>query len=151
MKLYLLGSFFQGSSCPVSSLCVTPLPPPSGAAASPLQCLPLADSCLALGAGACRAAIRAITQLLDEETAAAAATTAGPSCSSPLPLPMSSSATAVAATGDCGGADGGGGGGVGALGLAAAGGRVIYAQTDSVFVHFPRYVRTWGYGITRVF
>ncbi|KXZ42077.1 hypothetical protein GPECTOR_210g420 [Gonium pectorale] len=67
----------------------------TGAGASPLQCVPLADSCLALGAAACRGAIAAIS-------AALAPGRGGP------------------------------------LGPAAEGGRVIYAQTDSVFVHFPR-------------
>lgn len=64
----------------------------TGAQASPLQCAPLADSCLALGAATCRAAAAAIPE--------------------------------VAASG--------------ALGAAGDGARVIYAQTDSVFVHLPR-------------
>jgi len=63
----------------------------SGAQASPLQCVPLADSCLALGAATCRAAADAITAAVED----------------------------------------------GRLGPKAAGGKVIYAQTDSVFVHFP--------------
>ena len=32
----------------------------AGAQASPLQCVPLADSCLALGAASCRAAVDAL-------------------------------------------------------------------------------------------
>lgn len=32
----------------------------AGAQASPLQCVPLADSCLALGAASCRAAVEAL-------------------------------------------------------------------------------------------
>ncbi|KIZ06809.1 hypothetical protein MNEG_1145 [Monoraphidium neglectum] len=63
----------------------------TGAQASPLQCVPLADSCLALGAAACRGAVARIAALIQEGT----------------------------------------------LGPKAAGGRVIYAQTDSVFIHFP--------------
>ncbi|KAF8067421.1 POLD1 [Scenedesmus sp. PABB004] len=63
----------------------------TGAGASMLQCVPLADACLALGAAACRGAIETITAALRD----------------------------------------------GALGPCAAGGRVIYAQTDSVFVHLP--------------
>jgi hypothetical protein len=33
--------------------------------ASPLQCVPLADSCLALGAAACRGAVAAIGELIE--------------------------------------------------------------------------------------
>lgn len=64
----------------------------AGAQASPLQCVPLADSCLSLGAAACRRAI----ELVGDHVAS------------------------------------------GELGASAAGGRVIYAQTDSVFVLFPK-------------
>jgi DNA polymerase elongation subunit (family B) len=63
----------------------------TGAAASPLQCVPLADSCLALGAASCRRAVDLIPQLAAE----------------------------------------------GALGEAGARARVIYGQTDSLFVVVP--------------
>lgn len=63
----------------------------TGASASPLQCVPLADSCLAYGAHTCRRAVELIQQLVVE----------------------------------------------GQLGPKAEGGRVIYGQTDSVFIHFP--------------
>ncbi len=63
----------------------------TGAGASPLQCVPLADSCLSLGAACCRRAHQMVTQLAEE----------------------------------------------GALGGPAAGCRVIYAQTDSLFVNCP--------------
>jgi hypothetical protein len=38
----------------------------TGAQASPLQCAPLADSCLALGAASCRAAAAAISTALQQ-------------------------------------------------------------------------------------
>eukprot|EP00878_Enallax_costatus_P026203 GHUV01028089.1.p1 GENE.GHUV01028089.1~~GHUV01028089.1.p1 ORF type:complete len:143 (-),score=42.54 GHUV01028089.1:627-1055(-) len=38
----------------------------TGAQASPLQCAPLADSCLALGAATCRSAAAAIGEALDK-------------------------------------------------------------------------------------
>ncbi|WIA33365.1 hypothetical protein OEZ86_006502 [Tetradesmus obliquus] len=63
----------------------------TGAQASPLQCAPLADSCLAMGAASCRAAAAAISTALQQ----------------------------------------------GQLGPKGQGGKVIYAQTDSVFIHFP--------------
>ncbi|KAF5833190.1 DNA polymerase family B-domain-containing protein [Dunaliella salina] len=63
----------------------------TGAPASPLQCVPLADACLAFGAQLCRTAMEAVPQLLPEVS----------------------------------------------TGPEAYGGRVIYAQTDSLFVHFP--------------
>jgi DNA polymerase delta subunit 1 len=63
----------------------------TGAQASPLQCAPLADSCLALGAATCRSAAAAIGEALDHQQ----------------------------------------------LGPKGKGGKVIYAQTDSVFIHFP--------------
>ena len=39
----------------------------TGAGASPLQCVPLADSCLALGAATCRAAIQRIQEAVERE------------------------------------------------------------------------------------
>lgn len=39
----------------------------TGAQASPLQCAPLADSCLALGAATCRSAAAAIGEALDKQ------------------------------------------------------------------------------------
>ena len=63
----------------------------TGAGASPLQCVPLADSCLALGAACCRHAHATVESLAAR----------------------------------------------GGLGEGAAGARVIYAQTDSLFVHCP--------------
>jgi hypothetical protein len=41
-----------------------PPPPPTPRQASPLQCVPLADSCLALGAAACRGAVARIGELV---------------------------------------------------------------------------------------
>ncbi|KAK9810365.1 hypothetical protein WJX72_009511 [[Myrmecia] bisecta] len=64
----------------------------TGAQASPLQCVPLADSCLAMGAQSCRKA----REVLEASAAA------------------------------------------GALGPHAAGAKVIYGQTDSLFAHFPQ-------------
>lgn len=62
----------------------------TGAGASPLQCVPLADSCLSLGAACCRRARQAVEALA-----------------------------------------------AGGLGEGSAGCRVVYAQTDSLFVHCP--------------
>ncbi|GIL72478.1 hypothetical protein Vretifemale_2820 [Volvox reticuliferus] len=118
----------------------------TGAAASPLQCLPLADSCLAYGATACRAAIQTITKALEEATAAAAAaaTTPPPATAAkagPAEGAATSTSTSTSAPGVVPAPSSGrelGGAEPPPLGPAAAGGRVIYAQTDSVFVHFPR-------------
>lgn len=63
----------------------------TGAGASPLQCVPLADSCLSLGAACCRRAHAAVEELAAQN----------------------------------------------ALGDGSAGCRVVYAQTDSLFVHCP--------------
>eukprot|EP00879_Flechtneria_rotunda_P007699 GHRR01008072.1.p1 GENE.GHRR01008072.1~~GHRR01008072.1.p1 ORF type:complete len:781 (+),score=286.21 GHRR01008072.1:379-2721(+) len=63
----------------------------TGAQASPLQCAPLADSCLALGAATCRFAAATIDDAAHWNK----------------------------------------------LGPKGAGGKVIYAQTDSVFINFP--------------
>ncbi|GIL43515.1 hypothetical protein Vafri_1224, partial [Volvox africanus] len=126
----------------------------TGAAASPLQCLPLADSCLAYGAAACRAAIQTITKALEEATVAAAGAAASPppatAANAGLEAAVTLTSTPASTLGVVPAPPSGrevGNTKPSPLGPAAAGGRVIYAQTDSVFVHFPRRsCRSWEEG-----
>ncbi len=88
----------------------------AGAGASPLQCPALADSCLALGAAACRAAIAMVGEAVAAGRLAEAA--------------EGEAAAAARAKGAAAAAGG--------FRAAADGARVIYAQTDSLFVLFPK-------------
>ena len=131
--------------------------------------MPLADSCLALGAAACRRAIQLIAGAIAQgelgDPPAAPATAATAAAAPAAPATAAATAAAAAATAASASTGGGGASSNGAAGAAPApgaeasaaetaptaphtrvgaprsaaeGGRVIYAQTDSVFVHFPR-------------
>lgn len=119
-----------------------------------LQCVPLADSCLAYGAQACRTAIQAVAQLHEQVGVAGYRDACGGQlggsafgiclggCMGHVACWGSSSAhwgllrctaawiTHVGACGYCSHVQG-------VFGEAGRGARVIYAQTDSVFIHFP--------------
>lgn len=104
--------------CPVLS-CLFIFLPSTGAGASPLQCVPLADSCLALGAASCRRAIEMIPLLVapyqSSEDAQAAGLLPPVAADAISTANTTSTATGVVAPGR-GVGDGGSGGGIGSDG-----------------------------------